>query len=172
MPEDKCRIVFAQLVNVVDYLDSLGYVHRDLKDENIVVDEKYKIKLIDFGSCAKIPMKGDKANYFDRFNGNFIIIIQLTFSLGTLHFASPEILMGQHYRGPEAEVWSMGVILYTMLYGMNPFQKPDDIVKGKVKYPTQGIHVDLMIKMFEHDAEKRITLEEIKKHPYVAAYLA
>jgi serine/threonine protein kinase len=79
------------------------------------------VKLIDFGSTSRIPELGKKDSYFDRFNG-------------TLHFASPEILKGNNYRGPEAEVWALGVLLYTLIYGENPFQEPQQILNPIVSF--------------------------------------
>jgi serine/threonine protein kinase len=135
VPESTAKLIFLQIVNAVEYLHSLGFVHRDLKDEvrpillndllqNVVIDEKYNVKLIDFGSTTRMPAADDCANYFSLFNG-------------TLHFAAPEILQGNTYRGPEAEVWALGVLLYTLMYGENPFQTPEDIVDMKIRYPSK-----------------------------------
>ena len=82
--------IFAQIVLAVHKLHLQNIVHRDLKDENIVIDENYWVKLIDFGSASFIPKKSQ--DYFKKFNG-------------TAHFASPEVANGQSYRGPEAEIW-------------------------------------------------------------------
>jgi serine/threonine protein kinase len=89
----------------------MGFVHRDLKDEvsklqtslsllvlrrfglqNVVVDADYNIKLVDFGSAARIPTRVDEYFTYSKFNG-------------TMHFASPEICKRMAYRGPEAEIW-------------------------------------------------------------------
>ncbi len=90
--------------------------------QNIVVNAKYEIKLIDFGSASEIPQK--KEDYFTRYNG-------------TPHFASPEIVSGCPYQGPKAEVWTLGVLLYTIVFGENPFQDKNDILAydGKLQYP-------------------------------------
>lgn len=139
------------------YLYEIGFVHRDLKDENIVIDENYRIKLIDFGSCSRIPKYGDFANYFDSFNG-------------TLHFASPEILEGSPFRGPEAEVWALGVLLYTLVYTENPFATTENItdteytIKFKLKYESVN---GLISQMFERNPRKRIKLDEIQHHPWL-----
>lgn len=100
-------------------MHSRNLVHRDLKDENVVIDCDYNVKLIDFGSTSTIPDK--KADYFTKFNG-------------TAHFASPEIVKGLSYRGPEAEIWALGVVLHTIIYGENPFHSPDDITSFSKNY--------------------------------------
>ncbi|ORX84169.1 kinase-like protein [Anaeromyces robustus] len=114
--------IFAQIVLAIYYLHSLNIVHRDLKDENIVIDENYHVKLIDFGSASYIPKHPE--NYFTRFNG-------------TTHFASPEIVKKKAYRGPEAEIWSLGVLLFTIVFGENPFQNKDEIMEGKYIFPSK-----------------------------------
>ena len=86
------------------------------------MNAKYEIKLIDFGSASYIPTEREK--YFTRYNG-------------TPHFASPEIAQGTPYQGPQAEVWTLGVLLYTIIFGENPFQDKNDILAftGKLQYP-------------------------------------
>jgi serine/threonine protein kinase len=90
IPETIAAKIFAQIVLAIKYLDSIGIVHRDLKDENVVVDSDYNIKLIDFGSASLVPR--DKSDYFTKYNG-------------TALYAAPEIVRGNIYRGPEAEIW-------------------------------------------------------------------
>eukprot|EP00834_Sanchytrium_tribonematis_P001075 NODE_23_length_42016_cov_0.755803.p13 type:complete len:385 gc:universal NODE_23_length_42016_cov_0.755803:27082-28236(+) len=107
LPDRTIRKIFSQLASAILYLQMNNIVHRDLKDENIVVDEFYRIRLIDFGSASFIP--DDPKQYFDRF-------------LGTVDFASPEILKGCQYRGPEAEMWALGVILYVLFSRNIPFR--------------------------------------------------
>ncbi|KAJ3110352.1 hypothetical protein HK100_003071, partial [Physocladia obscura] len=121
IPEKLAKKIFAQIALAVEYLHSQGLVHRDLKDENIVIDKNYDIKIIDFGSVAQIPT--DVRDYFTKFNG-------------TLHFASPEVSNGFPYRGPEAEMWAMGVLLYTIVYGENPYHTREDILRGDCNCPA------------------------------------
>ena len=89
-----------------------------------MVDQNYDLKLVDFGSASYIP--ADTSKFFTRYNG-------------TPHFASPEIVDGYAYRGPEAEVWTMGVLLYTIVFGENPFQDKYDIKNftGSFMYPRE-----------------------------------
>jgi serine/threonine protein kinase len=146
--------IFAQIVLAIYYLHSLNIVHRDLKDENIVIDENYHVKLIDFGSASYIPKHPE--NYFTRFNG-------------TTHFASPEIVKKKAYRGPEAEIWSLGVLLFTIVFGENPFQNKDEIMEGKYILPSKIDPEcrDLIKKLLTYDEEERITINEVIKHPFI-----
>jgi serine/threonine protein kinase len=88
--------MFVQVLLACLYLQSKKLVHRDIKDENIVVDASYHLKLIDFGSASQIPI--EKEDFFRRYNG-------------TPHFAAPEIVSGHHYQGPQAEVWYLYINL-------------------------------------------------------------
>jgi serine/threonine protein kinase len=146
--------IFAQIVLAIYYLHSLNIVHRDLKDENIVIDENYHVKLIDFGSASYIPKRPE--NYFTRFNG-------------TTHFASPEIVKKKAYRGPEAEIWSLGVLLFTIVFGENPFQNKDEIMEGKYIFPSKIDPEcrDLIKKLLTYDEDERITINEVIKHPFI-----
>ncbi|KAJ3231451.1 hypothetical protein HDU81_003758 [Chytriomyces hyalinus] len=86
--------VFRQIMSAVAYLHSNNIVHRDLKDENIVIDDKYNAKLIDFGSATI------EENHMDtlRFHG-------------TINFAPPEVLSGEQYIPKPADIWACGIIL-------------------------------------------------------------
>ncbi|KAL2911446.1 hypothetical protein HK105_209097 [Polyrhizophydium stewartii] len=155
IPEEIARKIFIQIAFVVEYLNSNNYVHRDLKDENIVIDENYHIKLIDFGSASRIPKSEDR--YFVKFNG-------------TAHFASPEIAVGNKYRGPEAEIWALGVLLYTIVFGENPFQNRQEIIKGEYKLPTDinpNLR-DLIQGMLCMDITKRLTIQDVVNSKWVS----
>lgn len=155
MAETVGRKIFAQIVEAIYYLNSVGLVHRDLKDENIVIDEHYNVKLIDFGSANWIPT--DPANYFYTFNG-------------TINYAAPEICRGNPYRGPEAEVWALGVLLYTIVAGQNPFAGPEEIIKGhRNEFPrATRLCGDLLRRTLHPDPVRRATIQEVRDHPWLA----
>lgn len=120
--EVQARYIFHQIVDAVHYLDSsLDVVHRDIKDENIIISSDLSVKLIDFGSAVMLPPKQRgrrEAIYFDRF-------------YGTMSFASPEIVNGTSYRAEPAEMWSLGVLLFTILTGTVPFPDPYTAAAGR-----------------------------------------
>ncbi|KAJ3084412.1 hypothetical protein HK102_000667 [Quaeritorhiza haematococci] len=122
MGEKQIKHIFRQVASAVHYLHSNNVCHRDIKDENVVVDADLNVKLIDFGNARYIPRSSNKQTWFDTFHG-------------TIHYAAPEILMGEKYRGPEADVWSLGVLLYTMAFGRMPFMEAKDAIDGKYAVP-------------------------------------
>lgn len=125
LPERTIHLIFKQLIDIVLYLSGQGIVHRDLKDENVVVDGDYRIKIVDFGCAARIPWigygVGREEGWFEKFNG-------------TLAFAPPEVIRGQKYRGSEAEIWTLGVLLYTMAFRQAPFQDAQSILYGQLEF--------------------------------------
>ena len=111
------RSLLGQLADAVRFLHSNGIVHRDVKDENVILDGSGKCQLIDFGSAAHWR----PGKRWDTFSG-------------TLHYASPEILRGEMYGGKEQDVWALGVVGYVLLVGETPFSElPDEVLAGLVE---------------------------------------
>ncbi|KAI8919857.1 kinase-like domain-containing protein [Powellomyces hirtus] len=161
LPEEHARRIFTQIASAVSYLHSHGIVHRDLKDENIVIDAGLTVKLIDFGSAAFEAAHNKKAS-FDRFQG-------------TLHYASPEILEGKRYRGKPSDIWALGVLLYTMLFGECPFRNSDEACSGPYKRPRVRVSkdcLDLVQQMLQKHPEDRPSAAEVLSHPWVTAWTA
>jgi serine/threonine protein kinase len=110
--------LFRQLVSAVDYMHLNGICHRDLKLENLLLDENNDIKIIDLGL------------------GNFYNRQKLLDSFcGTADYASPELWQGKRYTGPEVDIWSMGVLLFVFLTGKMPFLSPRHAVMGDFFFP-------------------------------------
>ncbi|NWR36968.1 MELK kinase, partial [Tachuris rubrigastra] len=102
LSEEEARVFFRQIVSAIAYVHSRGYAHRDLKPENLLIDEEHNLKLIDFGLCAK-PKGG--------------LDYHLNTCCGSPAYAAPELIQGKAYIGSEADIWSMGVLLYALLCG-------------------------------------------------------
>ncbi|KAG0340341.1 hypothetical protein BG000_000117 [Podila horticola] len=154
--ESQARMIFRQIVECVSYLNAKGICHRDIKDENIVIDNDFVVKLIDFGSAVIIPRPQGKL--FDRF-------------YGTINYASPEILKGEKYRAESAEVWSLGILLYTILYGEVPFNDPVQAISGpyiapRVRSSNECLH--LLNWMLAKTPDRRATIEDVAAHPWIA----
>mmetsp|Transcript_9751 Transcript_9751/g.17793 ORF Transcript_9751/g.17793 Transcript_9751/m.17793 type:complete len:396 (-) Transcript_9751:241-1428(-) len=172
-PEPVARFFFSQLIAAVGHCHSRGVLHRDLKPENLVVDANLNLKLIDFGLAARTTTKGG----------------MLHSGVGSQPYTAPEILYqggnNRSYRGEPADIWSCGVILFVMLTGYHPFRRPlmiDTREYKKCKYFCAIMrgsrkayrHIpikaqELLAKIFVLDPEKRITIEGIKKEPWLAA---
>ncbi|VAH85271.1 unnamed protein product [Triticum turgidum subsp. durum] len=157
LQEDEARRIFQQIISGVEYCHRNMVVHRDLKPENLLLDSKYNVKLVDFGLSNVMH------------DGHF-----LKTSCGSLNYAAPELISGNLYAGPEVDVWSCGVILYALLCGKVPFE--DDNIPKLFKKIKGGFYIlpsylsdlamDLIPRILVVDPMKRITIREIRDHPW------
>ncbi|KAK2070181.1 hypothetical protein P8C59_004698 [Phyllachora maydis] len=149
MEEAESRSIFVQVARAVHHLHTKAHVvHRDIKDENVIMDGEGNIKLIDFGSAAYI-----KSGPFDVF-------------VGTIDYAAPEVLAGKPYGGKEQDVWALGILLYTIIYKENPFYSIDEIMDRdlRVPYTISDESIDLVRRMLDRDVAQRATIEQVLEH--------
>ncbi|KAI5191854.1 serine/threonine protein kinase KIN1/2 [Nematocida minor] len=160
LSENVAKKYFTQILNAVNYCHLHSIVHRDIKIENILIDKDDNAVLIDFGL----------ANFYEKegFLGTFC---------GSLYFAAPELLSGNLYKGPEVDVWSLGVVLYVMVCGKVPFDDKNlqslyhKIISGAIL--TDGISNDLkslLMQMLNPNRSTRISISEIYKHPWLFGF--
>ncbi|KAI0317710.1 hypothetical protein OF83DRAFT_1119942 [Amylostereum chailletii] len=157
LSEHEARHLFGQLCLAVNYVHDKGIVHRDLKLENVLLDERCRVKLGDFGFTREFERGGFLETY-----------------CGTTGYASPEMLEGKKYTGPEVDVWSLGVILYCLLTGGLPFDDDDEVVmRAKVikadfadpEFLSDDAR-DLLRKVLQKDPMKRATIAQMLAHPW------
>ena len=164
LTEEEACYYFTQIVSGVEYLQKLKIAHRDIKSENIIIDQRTKmIKIIDFGLSNTYGDKDEKI---------------LSTSCGSPLYAAPEMLKGEIYKGNTVDIWSIGVVLYFMLCGYLPFQDTDNtklykkIIQGQITIP---MHVsiqarELLYKLMEINPRKRINVAQIKRHSWIRLY--
>ncbi|KAI8149196.1 kinase-like domain-containing protein [Fennellomyces sp. T-0311] len=164
--QEKCRSYFGQLVDAIGYLHQQGFVHRDIKPDNLLLTRDDAVKLIDFGSATR----SDETSSLPP-----------STSAGTPAFMAPELLRRGRDRSQQkppataADIWSMGITLYCLSYGHLPFEKPsllelyEDIQNNSITHPADADSdlSDLLDRMLAKDPARRITIDEIKAHPWM-----
>ncbi|XP_053544765.1 MAP/microtubule affinity-regulating kinase 4 isoform X3 [Bombina bombina] len=152
MKEKEARAKFRQIVSAVHYCHQKNIVHRDLKAENLLLDSDANIKIADFGFSNEFT-PGGKLDTF----------------CGSPPYAAPELFQGKRYNGPEVDVWSLGVILYTLVSGSLPFdgqnlkELRERVLRGKYRVPFyMSTDCESVLRRFlVLNPSKRCTLEQI-----------
>ena len=158
--EKVARNLFLQILSATRYLHDFGYIHCDIKLENILLFESPTnpiLKLTDFGFA--IPYSREKKMQYGR---------------GSLCYASPEVILSKEFYGPEADIWSLGVVLFTMVCGMFPLdfanRRVGEAYRALEKYglPFSSVskelspeYRELVMRMLDLRTERRITMDEI-----------
>jgi serine/threonine protein kinase len=170
LSELEAQVFFIQICSAISYCHSMGIVHRDLKPENILVtdykhmqtanDSKYPLlKLIDFGFANQW--------YPDE---------KMRTSCGTLAYSAPELLLGEPYDGTKVDVWGLGLMLYILLYGGNPFMQINDnetltkILDCSFATPVRDnvdhSAVELVRALIKRNPDTRLPIDAILKHKW------
>lgn len=148
---------FRQIIYGLEYLHSCDVCHRDLKAENILITEDNNIKIADFG-FAKLMKSGNSDTF-----------------CGSPHYVAPEVVKGQPYDAFKADVWSCGVILFALCTSRLPFSDVDrrklfsSIKKAKYIVPDSLDEraKDLIKRLLVINPSERLTIEQIKNHPFI-----
>eukprot|EP00158_Paraphelidium_tribonemae_P007978 Partr_v1_DN28419_c0_g1_i7_m41558 putative Polo-like kinase len=155
--EAEIRHVMLQIVRGVQYMHSLGIIHRDLKLSNMLITHDFDVKIADFGLAVQL----------ENLDGE-----QLTMC-GTPNYISPEVISRQPY-GLASDLWSVGCMFYTMLCGRPPFDSP--VVKSTLELVSKAAYdipshvgqdaVDLLRSLLQKQPHRRISAEEVLRHRF------
>lgn len=170
LSETAARVLFAQLIDGVSYIHANDIVHRDIKLDNLLLDAHGNVLITDFGLAGRVGPDG-----------------LMTECCGTPWFTSPEVAIHegrQPYVGTAADVWSCGVVLYTLLAGHMPFDddpdNPDgeDVVALYYRILTTPVDVpahvsecaqELLRGMLDIVPAARLELEDVRRHAWLRA---
>ncbi|XP_073709215.1 rho-associated protein kinase 2b isoform X2 [Garra rufa] len=168
IPEEWARFYTAEVVLALDAIHSLGFIHRDIKPDNMLLDRNGHLKLADFGTCMKMDSSG---------------MVRCDTAVGTPDYISPEVLQSQGgtgYYGRECDWWSVGVFIYELLVGDTPFYAESLVGtygkimdhKNRLTFPDDiemSKEAKDLICAFLSDREVRLGrtgVDEIKCHPF------
>jgi len=150
-----------QICSAIKYLHSHRVIHRDLKLGNLFLNDRMEVKIGDFGLATKLEFDGERKRTI----------------CGTPNYIAPEVLEGKQGHSYEVDVWSLGVILYTLIIGKPPFETSD--VKTTYKrirmnaysfpdnVPITDSARDLITKILNNDPTKRPSIDEILAHEFI-----
>eukprot|EP00467_Chlorarachnion_reptans_P019303 CAMPEP_0114526820 /NCGR_PEP_ID=MMETSP0109-20121206/23253_1 /TAXON_ID=29199 /ORGANISM="Chlorarachnion reptans, Strain CCCM449" /LENGTH=356 /DNA_ID=CAMNT_0001708677 /DNA_START=31 /DNA_END=1101 /DNA_ORIENTATION=- len=174
LPEKSAKAIFRKILSAIKFLHSNGISHLDLSLENVLVDQEGRLKLCDFGAAREVK-EGEILK-------NVIV--------GKLNYAAPEVLDNIAFEPLRADIYSLGSMLFTMLFGHPIYDLDNQNGKVAMRYATSGIKgvkqllraygytsgnpktpsieaVDLIGQLLQRDPSSRPTLEDIEKHPWI-----
>lgn len=164
----EAKLFFCQIVAAIHYLHNLGICHRDVKCENILIHNRYCVKLSDFGFARR---------FHKRSNGESMSVILSDTFCGSIAYASPEVLKGIPYDPQLYDVWSLGCVLYTMTTGSMPFNEHNVAAMIRyqnahnIQYPV-GVVLEKSLKSLIHslldpDVTKRMSIAKLLHDPWL-----
>lgn len=161
------RNLFTQLLTGIDYLHSMGVVHRDIKPQNLLITNDGTLKIIDFG-VSHLSSIWDRSDLCSNYEGSPL-------------FQAPEVIVSENkYLGTKADIWSAGVTLYLMLFGCYPFFDEtllglyDYILGEQFRVPDKPIYhdhkkivIDFISRMLDKNPVTRSSISELLSHPWM-----
>ncbi|KAK1333040.1 hypothetical protein QTO34_006573 [Cnephaeus nilssonii] len=158
LSERQARAAFRQVVSALQYCHRRGIAHRDLKPDNILLDEDGTVKLADFGFGRRVSDDSKLSTF-----------------CGTFYYMAPEVLRQEPYDGRKADVWSLGVTLYRTVTGTVPFQGQSlakikrQVLAGQFEAPPRMSREgkQLLRWLLTVDPSQRPTLDEVMQHPWL-----
>ncbi|XP_005078086.1 sperm motility kinase X-like [Mesocricetus auratus] len=160
LQEEQAQHIFAQLVCAVHYCHENDIAHRDIKLDNMLLDDKGNIKLCDFGLATRVtPGQGTKG------------------FCGTLEYCAPELFSDEEYDAMAADIWSMGVVLYAMVTSSFPFEgntysdmkEEMQDPKYHLPYKLSKNIANIIVQLFTVKPEQRPKIDDIRRHQWVKA---
>ena len=164
LSESEACFYFQQIVSGIEYLQKLKIAHRDIKSENMIIEQKTNnLKIFDFGLSNTY---GDKPNEM------------LSTACGSPCYTAPEMLCGKIYKGKGVDIWSMGVVLFSMIFGFLPFHEESNkemykkIIEGKFEIPASVSKTgrELIYRLLNTNPKKRINISQIKSNSWIKLY--
>ena len=166
LKEEMAYNIFTQILSSLYFLHTNNYIHRNIRPENILINENNEIKLTNFSYCTEIKDK------------KLTTIIK-----NKVEYISPEMIREQPYN-QSIDIWSIGVLLYYILHGYSPFGSIEDnvnydeIIRNIIidkftiddKLNLSNECIDLINKLLEFDCDKRINIKEILIHPWIKKF--
>ena len=158
LPEREVQKFLRQLLQALSYIHKRKIAHRDIKPENILLDNNLNIKLADFGICHQIEPDN-----------------LMTTPCGSLFYVSPEIVANKPYDGEKSDIWSLGIVTYSMATGRLPWTEVNqaqlfkEIMSREIRFPkniTQELK-DIVLAMLEREVSKRPTADQLLSFPFV-----
>lgn len=171
----EAKIFFIQICSAISYCHSMSIVHRDLKPENILVADFKHVQFTSINLCQQYPLlKLIDFGFANQWSPDE----KMRTSCGTLAYSAPELLLGEPYDGTKVDIWGLGLMLYILVYGGNPFMQINDnetltkildcSFSTPLKSNVDGNVVELLRSLIKRNPDSRLPVDAILKHKWFA----